>query len=295
MPYGVIASFKNKLNSSACRDLGEIYGITDKMKNLISNIEYMETLLLVADDHQEEHEIQVLIRKLKDAVQAADDFFDEIATLRLKSQFGLTWKVCHIFCCTIRIVFQWGINHKLKKIEKNFCDLRNHLGWSKLMLRSSKIDRKLTTSNSELEILGRDEDRRAISKMLVEPEESHENEKVSLIGIVGVGGIGKTAVAQLVYNSEEVDEFFDVKIWVYVSENFVVANIIKQILSSLHLKNNGKESFIDTLERDLKDRKYLLVLDDVRVENSEKWAQLMTQLKCGALGSKILVLLVEKL
>lgn len=289
LPYGEVASLGNKLKSTAWREIGEIYGITDKMQDLISNLDEIERLFLDADDNQEEDGIQVLIRKLKDAVQAADDFFDDIATqiLRLKSQHGLTWKVIRFFSCTERIAFQLQIYHKSKKIQKKINDIRIGFDRFKLKPRSSERDWRVTTSNLELEILGRDEDSWVISRMLLEPEESHK--KVSVIGIVGVGGIGKTAVAKLVFNSREVKEFFVEKIWVCVSENFVVENIIKQILSSLHCESNSPESSIDTLERVLKYRRYLLVLDDVWIESYEKWAPLMAPLMCGAPGSKILV------
>lgn len=287
LPYGEVASLGNKLKSSAWREIGEIYGITDKMQDLISNLEEIERLFLDADDNQEEDGIQVLIRNLKGAVQAADDFFDDIATQILRL------KVIRFFYCTERIAFQLQVYHKSKKIQKKINDIRIGFDRFKLKPRSSESERRETTSfllESEV-ILGRDEDIRVISKMLF--PESLGNEKVSVIGIVGVGGIGKTAVAQLVYNSEQVSKFFDVKIWVYVSDDFVVETIIKHILESLHFESIDQEfpfkDLLNMLKRVLTDKRYLLVLDDVWNEDSKKWTQLMTQLICGAPGSKILV------
>ncbi|KAL1538224.1 putative disease resistance protein RGA1 [Salvia divinorum] len=114
-----------------------------------------------------------------------------------------------------------------------------------------------------------------------------------ILSIVWTGGLGKTTLAQLIFNDPQFNEDW-LKIWVCVSDPFVVAVVAKDIVKSV-----GKETIppdADQLELILKKlresvsgKKFLLVLDDVWTEDSDKWEPLKINLEHGAAGSKILV------
>uniref|UniRef100_A0A251VTI6 Putative NB-ARC, P-loop containing nucleoside triphosphate hydrolase n=1 Tax=Helianthus annuus TaxID=4232 RepID=A0A251VTI6_HELAN len=81
-------------------------------------------------------------------------------------------------------------------------------------------------------IMGRNEERdMVIGDICNKDIGKHENGEVRVYGIWGMGGLGKTTLAQLVYNHETVDQYFDLKCWVYVSENFQVKEIMKKLLN----------------------------------------------------------------
>ncbi|XP_027337047.1 putative disease resistance protein RGA3 [Abrus precatorius] len=121
----------------------------------------------------------------------------------------------------------------------------------------------------------------------------HENQKVSVIAIVGIGGLGKTTLAQLVYNDLEVQNSFEMQMWVCVSDNFDVKTILKEILGSITGDQVEDKLSLGNLQRKLHQKisgkKYLLVLDDIWNERHDKWAELRKYLMCGAQGSKILM------
>jgi hypothetical protein len=60
--------------------------------------------------------------------------------------------------------------------------------------------------------------------------------------------MGKTTLAQVVFNDERVNTDFDLKIWVCVSDDFSMMTILKSIIKS----TIGKNPFLSSLESMLK-------------------------------------------
>ncbi|KAJ0960143.1 hypothetical protein J5N97_002062 [Dioscorea zingiberensis] len=141
---------------------------------------------------------------------------------------------------------------------------------------------------------GRD---RQIEKLIKVPQERPNiNNNISVVPILGMGGIGKTTLAQFVFNNPEIENYFDKKVWIFVSALFDRFRITKEIVQSLSIDATSKFSYettnLDLLESELKrcligKKKFLLVLDDVW---STEWQQLLAPLKLTSIESiKIIV------
>ncbi|KAG6639395.1 hypothetical protein CIPAW_10G096900 [Carya illinoinensis] len=120
------------------------------------------------------------------------------------------------------------------------------------------------------------------------------NRNVNVISIVGLGGLGKTTLAKSVYiNDETVINCFQLKMWVCVSTDFRVTKLMEKILKSAGRKVDKKSSTEDTLQTSLrellKDKRFLLILDDVWNENRNKWVELIDLLNGGSHGSVVVV------
>ncbi|KAI8526905.1 hypothetical protein RHMOL_Rhmol12G0034800 [Rhododendron molle] len=93
------------------------------------------------------------------------------------------------------------------------------------------------------------------------------DERTAKIGIWGMGGVGKTAVLQLLNNYyHDVKTFFDFVIWVTVSKSPSIRNLQNEVGMRLSIEINADESddrVACTLFRRLEGKKYLLLLDDV--------------------------------
>ncbi|XP_068330313.1 putative disease resistance protein RGA4 [Pyrus communis] len=133
------------------------------------------------------------------------------------------------------------------------------------------------------DIIGRDEDKKAIIQLLLD---AIPTENVSTISIVGFGGLGKTALAQLIFNDEVIQNHFELKIWTCVSNVFELDIVVKKILQSEH---NGIEQLQNDLRKKVDGKKYLLVLDDLWNEDRKKWISLKNLLMGGGEGSRILI------
>jgi len=114
-----------------------------------------------------------------------------------------------------------------------------------------------------------------------------------VIAIVGMGGIGKTTLTQLVYNNDRLKGHFEHKAWVCVSDPFNVFMVMRTIIEAVTRSPCDIKDKLDQLQNELKERltgkKFLVVLDDVWEKNDAKWEVLRNALKFGAQGSKVIV------
>nr|CAD1841002.1 unnamed protein product [Ananas comosus var. bracteatus] len=106
--------------------------------------------------------------------------------------------------------------------------------------------------------------------------------------------VGKTALAKLVYNDPRVQKHFELKIWVCASESLDVKQLIKEIITESGTEE--KQSILtdlDSLQLILKgkmmSRRFVLVLDDVRIIDSSEWQKLYVALNHGLQGSILFV------
>ncbi|XP_027174173.1 putative disease resistance protein RGA1 [Coffea eugenioides] len=131
---------------------------------------------------------------------------------------------------------------------------------------------------------------------IVEALMERSNEGIlSVLPIVGVGGMGKSTLVKLVYNDERVVKHFQLRIWVNVSPCFSVRKVVERIIQSapankrMPFRNYEMDELRIVVGDILCKKVYLLVLDGVWNEYEGKWNQLKDFLVAGAKGSKIVV------
>ncbi|CAL4888672.1 unnamed protein product [Urochloa decumbens] len=129
---------------------------------------------------------------------------------------------------------------------------------------------------------------------LMTSDTCHEN--LSVIPIVGPGGIGKTTLTQHLYDDQRIKEHYPVRVWVCVSTNFDVLKLTKEIRSCL-TPPDEKEDETDNLDqlqksiaKRLKSKRFLLVLDDIWQCSEDKWVTFLARFTREAeKGSMVIV------
>lgn len=300
VPFGIATNILMKLGSSTFQDIGATYGVKKDLQKLENTLSTIKAALLDAEERQEKsYLVQDWIRKLKDVVYVADDVLDTFATKALKHQLesnGLRIKehVSEFFSMSNQLAFRFKMARKIRYIREKVDDIAADM--SKFNFKERVVEREenrlreqthsfLSTS----EIIGRDQNKDEIVNLLMC---SSNQENVSVLPIVGIGGLGKTTLAQLVYNDTRVVNSFEKRMWVSVYEKIdvgiIVANIIKSI-KKIDPGNLELDQLQLCLRENLEGKRYLLVLDDVWDESHERWVCLKNLLSIGARGSKILV------
>ncbi|CAI0386798.1 unnamed protein product [Linum tenue] len=270
-----------------------------KLKTLLNSVNG------VLDDAEEKQIIKPSVEKwlneLKDAVYEADDLLDEIGYEALRSEAESesesaaqtnprkVWNLLASYN-----PFQKGSEEKLKDVIERLQDLVSQLdalGLTSGSGRKQSLLRIPTTSLvQECDVYGRDADKEAIVDRLISDDPRSGDLEVVLI--VGMGGIGKTTLAQLVYNDERIKDRFGYQAWVCVSEEYDVFRVTKDVIEEVTRQACDIRTFNQLqleLKRILKGQRFLLVLDDVWIDEDGKWDMLQMPFKSGAKGSKVIV------
>ena len=293
-----------KLGSIAYQEICLAWGIESDLKNLKLTMSAIQAKLLDAEERQaKERGLRVWLGQLKDVFYDAVDVLDEFECEALRKQVVKTYgstgkKVRRFFSRSNPLAFRFKMGHRMKEIRERLEGIKKLSDQYNLQERQPDdkhiVVRETHSFIPDSDVIGREKDKQEIIDLLMQPG---DDGNVSVIPIVGLGGMGKTTLAQSVYNDEMVKRNFLPRVWVCVSVDFDVKKLAKEILKSAARENSEKMHIDENMRLDevqaslrnvLKGKKFLIVLDGVWNENRNKWNDLKTLLT-GAKGSKILV------
>ena len=152
------------------------------------------------------------------------------------------------------------------------------------------LEKNLYRFQDNSEVVGRDFD---VVKIVTLLTNSSNEQGISVLPIVGIGGLGKTTLANHLFNHELVKKHFEVLAWVHVGKTFNATGILREILTYLkgHLNGLKDDDIFQKLKDLLWEKKYFFVLDDVWNEDFDKWKVLSGYLSGISFlnGNKIIV------
>ncbi|KAL1556174.1 putative late blight resistance protein R1B-14 [Salvia divinorum] len=121
--------------------------------------------------------------------------------------------------------------------------------------------------------------------------------QLGIIPIVGMGGIGKTTLARYAYDGPLSAQHFDIHAWLTISQSYNLRRILRTVLRSIkdvfsrddvvQYWYRNDEALKEHVQRCLKGRRYLIVMDDLWDTNV--WDVLRMMFPDDLNGSRIIV------
>uniref|UniRef100_A0A5B7AAH7 Putative disease resistance protein RGA1 n=1 Tax=Davidia involucrata TaxID=16924 RepID=A0A5B7AAH7_DAVIN len=297
--FEIAAVALRKIAALSVNEIVLAWGVESELSRLENTVSAIRSVLLDADEQRlKKQQVNDWLEKLNDVLYDVDDLLDDIATeaLRWKVEIGQSKRkeVGNFFSRSNPLAFRFTMSHKIKKIRERLDDIdadRRSFHFVEQVIDTQVANRVRETHSfvCASDVIGRVGDKVKIVELLLRldcPED------ISVVPIVGLGGLGKTTLAKLVYNDERVVGKFEARMWVCVSEDFELKKVTEKIIKSANCASNVQldlDQLQTCLRRHLNSKKFLLVLDDVWNEDPKKWKDLRELLSGGAKGSKILV------
>uniref|UniRef100_A0ACD5W7P2 Uncharacterized protein n=1 Tax=Avena sativa TaxID=4498 RepID=A0ACD5W7P2_AVESA len=281
-------------------------GMEKQLKILKRRLSAILDVIIDAEKQAMEHRegAKVWLQDLKTVAYGANEVFDELKyeALRREARKNGHYRkrdAIKLFPTHNRVVFRHRMGIKLCRILEDIEALLTDMQvFGFKYQRQPSLSKEERQTNhvifnlQEIASRSRDKERSNIVDTLLRQA---NNADIVVVPIVGMGGLGKTTLAQLIYNEPNVQKHFQLPLWVCVSDTFDVNSLAKSIVEASPEKDKDTDKPpLDRLQKLVIGKRFLLVLDDVWNREVHKWEQLKVCLQHGGNGSAVLTTTRDK-
>lgn len=275
---------KKKITDMAEEEVHILLGVPGEMEKLGQNMDNIKAFLADAERRRiTEDLVQGWVRMLKGAMYDATDVL-ELSQLkaeeRRESICGtLEEKIPGCFQPFVFFlrnpVFAHKIGRKIKELNQRlefihqeaakFNFIANLRSYPEQRTEAECSSQRMTPEFIPMKVVGEkiERDTNLLVKELIN---TNKIQGMKVFSIVGMGGIGKTTLAQKIYKDATINEHFKTKIWLSITQQFNEAELLRTAIKHAGQDpglEQDKTLLTEILTNALSARKFLLVLDDM--------------------------------
>ncbi|KAM3197669.1 hypothetical protein ACQJBY_072998 [Aegilops geniculata] len=285
----LLGSCASKLQNIITDEAILILGVEEELRQVLRRVELIQCCIYDAEKRRtKEQAVNKWLGQLRDVIYDVDEILDvarckgnkllpDDPSSSSKSAECKGFLVSSCFCniwsrrdVAVRIR---SLNKKIENISKDKIFLT--FNSSIQPTRNGPTSRLIRSSNLvEPNLVGKEIIHS--SRKLVDLVLAHKEDKSYKLGIVGTGGVGKTTLAQKIYNDQKLKGSFKMHAWICVSRDYNEVTLLKEVLRNIGVHHEQGET-ITELQRKLAEtiegKSFFLVLDDVW--HSNVWTDLL--------------------
>ncbi|RCV17712.1 hypothetical protein SETIT_3G241400v2 [Setaria italica] len=290
----------------------------ERMKDLLAQLRAVAGAVQARGSPDKSRDLRAWLQQLIDAVYEARDVLDDFDDSAPQPESPVARFGKRILGADERVNRLKDVVEKLQAVQANSPALMqaaaahgSGLGSGDLSGHHQGLHGGATGSVRDREhvVFGRDRELQDMVSWLVGTPDGGDARSVPVAAIMGHGGMGKTTLAQLLFEDQEVDSAFDLKIWIQPAATDNEFELAKQLLHSVNVDvPNGMKNFNwlqVKLQEEVSSRRFLLVIDDVWNWNREDinghayremWSKVLAPIGNGkTTGSKIVITTRQKI
>ncbi|KAL5569445.1 hypothetical protein UlMin_026020 [Ulmus minor] len=304
LAQAVISQVVQKLSDLLVNEAKSLSSVRDDVEYLKSELKFMNGFLKDADRRQKQ---EGLLR----------DWIVEVRDVACEIEDAIEIYVSDVDSAFIKVFCRRELRARISSIKNKLQSLSERRQTYQIELNNAE-EGKSSLRNLRKSYPEEEEDVVSMKDvvMTLKAQLLKEEDQLRVVSIVGMGGLGKTTLAKKVYNDVGVKRHFDISAWVCISQQYFVKEVLIEINlqvgferknlggdKSKHphtkkeflteksnerelLKRFEEQELIGLIEDELKEKKYLLVLDDIW--NIEAWCSIKKAFPKGRRGSKVL-------
>nr|UBY07246.1 NBS-LRR disease resistance protein [Dasypyrum villosum] len=251
----LLKSSVNKLQDVITDEAILILGVEEELTKLLRRVELIQCCIYDAEKRRtKEQAVNNWLGQLRDVIYDVDEILD---VARCK---GSKLLPDHPSPSSDKSVACKGLS-----VSSCFCNIVPRHDVAVRAIGNGQTSKLIRSSNLvEPNLVGKEIVH--FTTKLVDLVLAHKEYKSYKLAIVGTGGVGKTTLAQKIYNDQKVKGSFKMHAWICVSQDYNQITLLKEVLRNIGVHHEQGET-ITELQRKLAEtiegKSFFLVLDDV--------------------------------